>query len=553
MIVDLYVNSSSENTLNKKLSDTYLRYEGSARGPFDIINPVIDIDTSAIPTGQESAVSGISIISTYNYVSVSYGTTSDRYYFIRNAVMITDTILRLTLHEDVLRTYRGQILNAIPELYISRTTTGYDPSIHDDERPLSYVRKSKRSAITMTSSATIQPFVRSNDTSYSDRLYRYAWIYATDNASDIALLSESAQVYSYPTVLANALGTTTAVDPMHGSVGGVVLDNPYFAISQCQKSTEVANATISLVCYPFIIGTSDSASSVSVVHPYGKELGIPSGGLTSASSFISSSDVRLIADFSMDYESFITDLSDYGTESQWIYQDCDYELYLPFYGYYRIQPSYFADGVRIRVYAVINLAMNTGMYVIVNGRTGYYDTLECQFGTEIPITHTNATDIRDRRVSNGIRTTVGLVGSMIEVGIGASTGHPWMVGTGIASGVSTIGSSIATAATTHDSGSAHMPASTMGDCLSYTPYMQVTYPVPVFESSTANVGSNPSPFALYVANRGLPMQSYYADSWPNHGFVQVSDFGQMTQIGLDSENEEIRSLLRSGIYMDDQR
>lgn len=545
MTVDLYVNNSSENTLNKKLSDTYLEYEGSVRGAFDIVNPIIDIDTSVIPTGRESAVSPISIMSDYNYVRIAYGSMSDRRYFIRSMVMVTDVILRLTLHEDVLSTWSAYITSEFPKFLIARASSSYYSDVRDDERPMSYIRKSKKVSLTTTSGATLNPFVRSNDTSYADRIYRYAWIYATDNAGDIALLSESAMVYSYPSVLASALGTKVAVDPMHGSVGGVVLDNPYFAIAQCQKSTEVANATISLICYPFIIGTSSSEAAVSAVHPYGKEIGIPSGGLTRASQFISSSDVRLIADFSMDYESFITDLSDYGTESQWIYQDCDYELYLPFYGYYRIQPSYFEDGARIYVYAVIDLAMNTGMYVIINQRTGYYDTVECQFGTEIPITHTNATDIRDRRVSNSIRTAVGLVGSMIEVGIGATTGHPWMVGTGIASGVSTIGSSVATAATTHSSGSTHMPTASMGNCMSYTPYMRVTYPVPVFESDTSY---DDSAFNVYIAKKGLPNPTYFTSA-PTKGYVEVADFGNMTQIGTEAETEEIKALLRSGVYM----
>lgn len=538
----LRLNTASEKKLNKVLYlSGGIEYQGVVKGVFDPLDPEIDIDISQPDTLGESVRSFESILS-YNYAQITFG-DAVRYYYITSMVMLTDSIMRLSLHEDLLMTYREKITDGFAKFLISRTSAGYNQDIRDDRRSFQYTRKTRRVAISTTSSITLHPFTRINDTTVTDRFYRYAWIYATDNTGDVSILSDTAQYYNYPSIISNLIGTSRVIDPTYNSLGGVVLDNPYFAIEQCQKDTAVANATISLVCYPFVIGSSLDSYSVSGIHPYGKDISAPTvGSLSSLSQFISDTNVRRIADFTIDYD-LLTESGGYGDKSSWMLNDMDVSIYLPFYGFYKLEPSYFPDGTRIIVFAVINLVMNQGMYIIMDTDNSYYDTVDCTFGTEIPITNTNATDIRDRKVTNTIKTAVGLVGSAIQIGVGTSTGNAWMIAGGATSAVGTIGSAVSNAVTTHEQGSADLQTSSMGTWMSYTPYLKVTYPVPIMDSFVAGA------IDTYIKMNGLPFNSYMESVPASNTYVEIADFGDMAQIGTSKENGELRTILKSGIFI----
>ena len=91
MVIDLYINSSENNRVNKVLWDKF-ELKGTLRGETNVINPEILIE-HANPTG-------------YNY---AYIPEFNRYYFINEFTAVRNGLWRVRLAVDVLETYKTQI------------------------------------------------------------------------------------------------------------------------------------------------------------------------------------------------------------------------------------------------------------------------------------------------------------------------------------------------------------------------------------------------------------------------------------------------------------
>lgn len=108
-----YKISNVNNKVNKTLPDTPdLTLEGTLRDACDILNPVIKIEKSGVPD--------------YNYVYIpEFG----RYYFMAPAKSIHNNIWEVSLHVDVLYTYRQQILTA--PCIVAKSTSNYNLYLQD--------------------------------------------------------------------------------------------------------------------------------------------------------------------------------------------------------------------------------------------------------------------------------------------------------------------------------------------------------------------------------------------------------------------------------------
>ena len=92
MVIDLYINSSENNRVNKVLSNKF-EMSGTLRGETNVINPEILIEHTN-PTG-------------YNY---AYIPEFKRYYFINEFTSVRNGLWRVRLAVDVLKTYQMQII-----------------------------------------------------------------------------------------------------------------------------------------------------------------------------------------------------------------------------------------------------------------------------------------------------------------------------------------------------------------------------------------------------------------------------------------------------------
>lgn len=96
MEITLYTNESEKNKLEKKITNSIL-LEGNLRDESSIINPII-----LISSNKED------IPYMYNY---AYIPAFGRYYFITDIESVRTGIWRVSMHVDVLMSYKEQIKN----------------------------------------------------------------------------------------------------------------------------------------------------------------------------------------------------------------------------------------------------------------------------------------------------------------------------------------------------------------------------------------------------------------------------------------------------------
>lgn len=93
MIISLFVSRDEKNVINKNLPEPY-EIEGHLKGETSITDPIITID--------------LENPSSYNY---AYIQAFGRYYFINDIKSIRNNLWELSMHVDVLMTYKNEIGN----------------------------------------------------------------------------------------------------------------------------------------------------------------------------------------------------------------------------------------------------------------------------------------------------------------------------------------------------------------------------------------------------------------------------------------------------------
>lgn len=111
MYINLYNSSSPSNYVNKHITQV-ASLEGTLREPTSIIDPVIVIERDT-PMG-------------FNYVHIP---VFNRYYFVTGISSETNNLVAISMHVDVLMTYKEQILQM--EAVIKRQENSYNLYLDD--------------------------------------------------------------------------------------------------------------------------------------------------------------------------------------------------------------------------------------------------------------------------------------------------------------------------------------------------------------------------------------------------------------------------------------
>ena len=113
MEIIFYNNKSSNNTLNKTITETF-RTSGTLRDETSIVDPVIVISQNP------------DTISTSNY---AYIPSMKRYYYITNVESVRNGLVMITMHVDVLMSFKSDIDNVSG--IVLRSTAYSNPFIID--------------------------------------------------------------------------------------------------------------------------------------------------------------------------------------------------------------------------------------------------------------------------------------------------------------------------------------------------------------------------------------------------------------------------------------
>lgn len=153
MQIIFYNYGGKTNVLYKTLDpSTAITRTGTLRRGTSIITPSIDVQTD------------LATFKSYNYC---YIPDFHRYYYIRDMVSVSSSLIRLTMNCDTLRSYNYRIDKS--QCYIERASIGYDSTIKDDNRAFrgvatkTYLDLDKKNPSAFCQSQRINPFIRWND------------------------------------------------------------------------------------------------------------------------------------------------------------------------------------------------------------------------------------------------------------------------------------------------------------------------------------------------------------------------------------------------------
>lgn len=531
MKVILYNNHSENNKLNKTIIKI-VELEGYLREVCSLINPQIMIEfhpeqfngyvkdnNQVYVVHNNVKITWDSFINNYvlsaNYV---YIPDFNRYYFINDITSVRQNLWRLSLHVDVLTSYKKEISNT--KAFVMRNEFEYDPLVKDDEVSYYYDKdvieyipeKGDKVNKTFTSTTNI----------FNDNIT----ITCINEDVDFNINSITPPDPTLPIVSANTSGDdmtykTYCTWPVNGT---------HLARKLLDDDT-LSSFILSIVAYPFLLDPKpNSTHYLKLGKTELKDSGTPEA-LVGDGVYVDDLDKNIskyyvIADFTITGDSF----KDYEPYSQ-------YEIYLPYLGWVSLSAVNILNN-RLIVYYVINYQTGKSqvtIYDVTNSKIIY--TNMTQLGVVIPVNSTNAREVNDQRNSNNIGLGVGLITSALSVGGGIATANPIAIMGGLLSGGSTIAKYVQNQNTNYSKASGSVGSGQSG--------LYLPQEVKIRKTSYKPKGYDEEYFKL----RGRPLNQVKRlgdlTGYTLVGDEHLENFGSSTK----SENEEIKSILNGGVIL----
>lgn len=537
MEIELLKISCKDNWIYKK-HETLKIITGTLREPCSVFEPSILVDVSEIE--REGSQSGPAVrIWQANYAHISLW---ERYYYITDVTYESDTLARLTMKEDVLMSYCYRLMaEGRVKGVVSRDSDRTESYVRDDL--INFTGEYDYYCVRRLFSSDLygDPEIWKHWGS-SDAGYVLAYLRGTGELS-----YNDGAALSMPDLFAYALGNDRSdlpiIEPFFSSVSYVQMALTSYFSQFTAEHESAASAVLSLCFWPFSQKTSHNNSLIpssvtSITLADGKD-----GTVYDPSAYGATGDSAILYP--------VETLFHYMGNVYFSYVDLPYpwlwamstpRIYLPFYGWVNIDTSRYLYEEKIHVGFIPNNLYGTGIYMIVGETSGARDTYEAQVGIPVPITHSNSEEIKDRYTKLGIQSAVGLAASALEIGVGAYTGHSFMVAGGIGSAVSAIGNMVSAPLTTHPSASANVKQAPLSYYDGMRAQADITWPKPV-------QASYPDGF---VAEYGRPRCEYKSlgdystteDHYVRFQSVSAIDIPTAT----DRERKEIEQYLLSGVH-----
>lgn len=433
MKITLYNNHSENNNINKTLVKI-VDLEGYLREQTSLINPQImiefhpdnfkDLDYVIDNNLRYVTYNGIKIIwDTFinDYVlSANYVYIPDfnRYYFINDITSVRQNLWRLTLHVDVLMSYKNEIKNT--NAFVSRNQFKYDVMVKDDLLTYYYDKDvteeiCEKGSLVNTTFNTKKTHTRNVVLSCVSFMSIPSGTPITHpsgtNLPDINQL-EYNEYFSETCFIMNSNEISIVA---------------YRALEHDSWASYIKAITI----YPFDFEYQGLETNKNIV--YLGEHAIKTLNQQTEEYLecywikYKVSNYYVIADFKITGDSFL----DYEPYTM-------YELFIPYCSWVKLNPDQVLNH-RLIVYYTIQVedgSANAYVYDVTDNKLIYTST--CQLGVRIGITATNNEEISASRKANNLNLTLGLVSSVASIGIGAYTGNATAVVGGVLSGAKSI-------------------------------------------------------------------------------------------------------------------
>lgn len=515
--INLYVLHSERNELNKSITSVGL-VNGTFKNAVLVKNPSIDIE-------------GFNLVGTFNYVFIR---SLNRYYYVQSVTMLTNSLARIDLLEDVLMSWKNLIYEQ--EAYVTRSERVYSDFLVDDRYPLKNVK-----TIEYATPTNVQ--VDSKVNVYFD----------TDDLD--------------PDVEHNIL--VTLIDPLGGNREVIAPDanlpnlqyvkpscvNQYLLsfndyskfVSAIQKRSELNSFVVSALylpfnpAIPFDINTFNDDFSIGYSPSY--YLGADGTFYESHTSpmpalvevghpYLSAMPYFVIADIQFPQLTKWYDFEPYKI----------YEINIPFVGWVKIDSAQ-ANNKRLLIYYVVDY--NTGnatayIYNKTDGKIMY--SAGCQLGIKLPYLTTNNADMVREREAMQLNTLIGLLASAVSVGAGVAHENPVAIAGGVISAGKTIASAVNTNRMLYERGQVTYGS---GDAGLHS-NLQIMYRITYYEKLLSSMDE-----LRYKHIHGYPSNTYTLLSSINGGYVEVGEihFNPLSNDIYNDEINEIVTLLQSGVIL----
>ena len=430
-----------------------------------------------------------------------------RYYYVNNIDIVSNKIFRFNCSVDTLMSHKEDILNL--DALVSRNEYTYDDTIEDTLAPYEYMLDVEESDVDIsTADLTFNPSM--ND--YYNVYENYVISYLTQGGLDY-----SRRVIESPNpVLPDVSDTTKGFNNCNRLS---VMSLSYVKSLATYLIDHESDATfiMSLVAYPFEIPAYSTIGSL--------RLGKKQISSVMVHDIISAvSPYYKIGSFRINYENYNS-----------IEPYTKYELFLPYYGYVELKSSDIINS-NIEIYYSFDYANGSAKINVINASKNYViKSVTAQIGIIIPLSRTNNQQLNDEKSQLAIKTSIGVLGSMISMVGGVASSNPFLVANAVAGLTSTIADTSVQLAQMHEKASVSNANGSEGLYGCQIPRIK----------KTKYIRKNVLDYSKYY---GKPLNQRYKLS-DLSGYTIVKEIRLNNVTATDTEKADIDSLLKNGIVL----
>ena len=543
MNITLYKSKSSMNTVDKGGANLtpLLTVSGNFKNAQSILTPIVIIDTidSLLLVDDNGQV----VLDDYKrplltsrdaskeIIKANYCYIDElaRYYFISDIQVVNNDLIQLYLKEDVLYTYANQIKEHTA--YISRNEFTNTPLIEDRNEQLFYDKEvSYKDTVEITGGEAVN-FAFNVSQLGTNNIIFSALSKQTDYRAGLVDVPKDLPSFNsinefYTTLL--SVDRPLLIPYIAGQyIAQLCLEkdsNKSYIKNMLICPFDVTNQTDTTKSLPIYLGDNNISDMGSSTDPTQKVGNVhPMKALTS--------DYLVIADFTIPDATSYLDYEPY----------CQYEVFVPFYGYVTL-PINKVRGKRILLYYALDWQKGTGMAFIsmING-TENRVIWNSQVDPFIHVELSTTNNYENKVAKNGVvtSTVLGSLSAGISLVAGVATANPLAIAAGAMGLGKTIASSVQTSQGIIDRANVGFTDGMLSQYSNTKPYLRIT------KMKTTNTINKDNYAHLF----GLPLYKSYK-------LKDLRGYTIISEINLDdldtaksSELVELYSLLKGGVYL----
>ena len=543
MNITLYKSKSSMNTVDKGGANLtpLLTVSGNFTNAQSILTPIVIIDTidSLLLVDDNGQVvlddykrplltsrdaSKEIIKANYCYID-----ELQRYYFISDIQVVNNDLIQLYLKEDVLYTYANQIKEHTA--YISRNEFTNTPLIEDRNEQLFYDKEvSYKDTVEITTGEAVNFAFNVSQLGTSNIIFS-ALSKQTDYRAGLVDVPKDLPSFNsinefYTTLL--SVDRPLLIPYIAGQyIAQLCLEkdsNKSYIKNMLICPFDVTNQTDTTKSLPIYLGDNNISDMGSSTDPTQKVGNVhPMKALTS--------DYLVVADFVVPDATSYLDYEPY----------CQYEIFVPFYGYVNL-PTNKIRGNRLLLYYALDWQKGSGM-AFISIITGTENRIiwSGQVDPFIHVELSTTNNYENKVAKNGVvtSTVLGTLSSSVSLIAGIATGNPLAIAGGAMGLGKTIASSVQSSQAIIDRANVAFTDGMLSQYSNTKPFLRIT------KMKTTNTINKDNYAHLF----GLPLYKSYK-------LKDLRGYTIISEINLDdldtaksSELVELYSLLKGGVYL----